>query len=227
MRARFYKLAFLLPAVLLLTGCGKSITEYASDFASGASGVISDIVSEASDTVSDIASDVSGTVSDYLEEAANNTPHHYAVETFNEVFELIQAKDCQAIYDMFSEYDKANVDLMPDIEKLVEFMDGEVVEMRHVGASNDYSSVRDGVTVSAGYSATADVRNDKGVLYWVKVGVVTAADDEAKLGLDWIYILDTDAKTAYRNEWRNWYDNDGDKSTEPQIPESMDIGVNY
>lgn len=47
------------------------------------------------------------------------------------------------------------------------------------------------------------------------------------LDLDWIYILDCDAKTAYINKWRNWYDNDGDKSTEPQMPESIDIGVNY
>ncbi|MDE6030567.1 MAG: DUF5104 domain-containing protein, partial [Oscillospiraceae bacterium] len=201
-----------------LTGCGKSITEYASDLASGASGL-----------VSDIASDVSGTVSDYLEEAANNTPQHYTVETFNEVFELIQAKNCQAIYDMFSEYDKANVDLMPDIEKLVEFMDGEVVEMRHVGASNDYSSVRDGVTVSAGYSAHTYVTTDSGVLYWVKVGVITAADDETKLGLDWIYILDSDAFDAYIDECVEWDEmrRNGAKEPEPERPDNIEVGVNY
>lgn len=149
MRTKKYKLILPLPAIFLLTGCDKSVTDHMSDFASGVSGVVSDIASGASDTVSDIASGVSGAVSDYLEEAANNTPQHYAVETFNEVFELVQAKDCQAIYDMFSEYDKANVDLMPDIEKLVEFIDGEVTEIGHIGASNDYSSVIDGVTVRA------------------------------------------------------------------------------
>lgn len=217
MRTRFYKLTFPLLAIFLLTGCGKSITEYASDFASGAS-----------ELVSDIASDVSGTVSDYLEEAANNTPQHYAVETFNEVFELVQAKDCQAIYDMFCEYNKENdIDLMSKIEQLVEFMDGEVTEIGHVGASNDYSTVRDGVTMSAAYTADSIIETNGEIKYWFKVGVVTANADEAKLGLDYIYILNSSAKTAYINELVEWEENDDSKETEPQRPENMEIWVIY
>lgn len=229
MHIKIHKLILPLLAIFLLTGCDKSVTDHMSDFASGVSGVVSDIASGASDTVSDIAAGVSGAVSDYLEEAANNTPQHYAVETFNAVLELVQAKDCQAIFDMFSEYDKANVDLMPDIERLVEFMDGEITEIGHVGASNQYSSVRDGVVVSAAYSATADIKNDKGVLYWVKVGVVTAADDEAKLGLDWIYILDCDAFDAYIDECVEWDERqrNGNKEPEPERPENIEAGVNY
>ncbi len=216
MHIRFRKFAPLILILLIsfLTSCSKGVMEH-----------ISDAVPALSDTVSDIVAEVSDTVSDYME--SNKNPHSYAVETFNEVFEYVRMKDCQAIFDMFSEYNKEHIDLMPDIEKLVEFMDGEIIEIGHVGASNDYSSVKDGVTLKAGYSATSYVKNDKGVLYWVKVGVVTAADDESKLGLDWIYILDCDAKTKFTKEWRNWYENDGAKSTEPQIPESMDVGVNY
>lgn len=230
MLTKKYKFILPLLAIFLLTGCDKSVTDHMSDFASGVSEVVSDIASGASDTVSDIASGVSGAVSDYLEEAANNTPQHYAVETFNEVFELVQAKDCQAIYDMFSEYVKENdTDLMTKIEQLVEFMDGEVVEMRHVGASNDYSTVKDGKTVSAAYTASTYVTTDNGVLYWVKVGVVTAADDEAKLGLDWIYILDCDAFDAYIDECVEWDERqrNGNKEPEPERPENIEAGVNY
>lgn len=228
MRTKKYKFILPLLAIFLLTGCDKSVTDHMSDFASGVSEVVSDIASGASDTVSDIASGVSGAVSDYLEEAANNTPQHYAVETFNEVFELVQAKDCQAIYDMFSEYVKENdTDLMTKIEQLVKFMDGEVVEIGHVGASNDYSSVRDGVTVSAAYTADSIIETDGGVKYWFKVGVVTADKDETKMGLDWIYILDSSAKTAYINELVDWKENDGSKETEPQRPENMEIWVIY
>lgn len=197
-------------AVLLLTGCGS-------------------VKKNVKNIISDIAENVSEAVSDYNEKNKYNSPHEYAVDTFNAVLELVQAKDSQAIYDMFSEYDKENVDLMPDIEKLVEFMDGKVVEMRHVGASNDYSSVRDGVTVSAGYSATTYVTTEQGTLYWFKVGVVTTADDETKLGLDWIYIIDSDAFDNYIDKCVEWNDRriNGAKEPEPERPDDMEIGVHY
>ena len=163
------------------------------------------------------------------EENGNISPHKYAVNTWNEVFERVQAKDTQGIYDMFSEDAKKYPDLMPEIEKLVEFMDGDVTEIGHVGASNSYSSVRDGVTVSAAYSATSDVETDSGILYWVKVGVITADEDETRLGLDWIYILDCNAKTAYSTEWGNWNERriNGAKEPEPERPEDMEVGVHY
>ena len=118
---------------------------------------------------------------------------------------------------------------MPQIEKLVEFMEGEIIEIGHVGASNAYSSVRDGVTVSSAYTATADVRNDKGVLYWVKVDVITADNDETKLGLDWIYILDCKAFDSYVKECDAWNERriNGAKEPEPERPDDMEAGVNY
>ena len=178
--------------------------------------------------VTGLVSGVMSAVESHDEENGNISPHKYAVNTFNEVLELVQAKDCQAIYDMFSEDAKNYADLMPEIEKLVEFMDGEVVEMRHVGASSDYASVRDGETVSAAYSANTYVTTDSGILYWFKVGVITADEDETKLGLDWIYILDCNRKSEHTNEWVKWREtNFDDKKAEPQIPEDMSIGVHY
>ena len=180
------------------------------------------------DIISNIADNASEAVSDYNEKNKYKNPHEYAVDTFNEVLELVQAKDSQAIYDMFSEYNKSNFEMMPDIEKLVNFLDGEIVEMRHVGASSDYSSVRDGVTVSAGYSANTVVTTEKGTLYWFKVGVVTAADDETKLGLDWIYILNSTLSSTHTDAWVEWRKNHfDDKEAEPPIPDNMEIGVHY
>ncbi len=192
-------------AVFLLTGCGN-----------------------VKNIISNIANTASEAVSDYNEKNKYKNPHEYAVDTFNEVLELVQAKDSQAIYDMFSEYNKSNFEMMPDIEILVNFLDGEIVEMRHVGASNDYSSVRDGVTVSAGYSATTYVTTENGTLYWFKVGVVTAADDETKLGLDWIYILNSTLSSTHTDAWVEWRKNHfDDKEAEPPIPDNMEIGVHY
>lgn len=102
-------------ALMLLTGCNGSIGDY-----------VSDLISNASDFVSE-----------QIEENIPLTPHEYTVNTFNEVFELVQEKDTQAIFDMFSDYVRENVDIMPDIENLVEFMSGEITEIRHIGASND------------------------------------------------------------------------------------------
>ena len=67
------------------------------------------------------------------------------------------------------------------------------------------------------------------MLYWFKVGVVTTADDETKLGLDWIYILDCDVQTEYSTEWGNWNDRriNGAKEPEPERPEDMEVGVHY
>lgn len=79
MHIRIHKLISLILSISLLTGCEKSVTDYVSEFKSNAS-----------DLVSDMGSEASNTVSDYLEEAANNTLQHYAVETFNKVFELLQ-----------------------------------------------------------------------------------------------------------------------------------------
>lgn len=179
---------------------------------------------------------IKGVVSDVKEQAvgaAQETigkkyygPHDYAVDVFNEVLELVKAKNSQAIFDLFCEYDRENEELMPDIEKLVDFMDGEIVEMRQVGASSDYSTVKDGVTEIAAYSASTFVTTENGTLYWFRVGVVTSANDETKLGLDWIYILDCDTKTAYRDEWRDWYDNKRTELPEPQKP-IFEVGVNY
>ena len=198
----------------LLTGCNKSIADYVSDLISNGF----DFVSEAADSVSE-----------HIEENTSITPHKYAVNTFDEVFELVQEKDTQAIFDMFSGYDKENIDLMPEIEKLVEFIIGEVIEIRHVVASNLYSSVKDGVTVRAAYTATSFVKTDSEVTYWVKVRVVTADDDEKKLGFDSIYILNCDVKTSYVDECVKWNERriNGAKEDEPQQPEDMEIGVNY
>lgn len=218
LRIEIHKVVPLILAISLLTGCRDSASEQFSDF-----------VSNASDLLSEAASEVSGAVSDYLEEAANNTPQHYAVETFNKVFELLQEKDCQAIFDMFSEYDKENIDLMPEIEKLVEFMDGEVTEIGHVTASNLYSSIVDGKAIEAAYTADSIIKTDNGTTYWIKVRVITASDINIKLGLDSIYILNCDVKSAYSKEWGEWNQRriDGFKEDEPQKPENFSAKVNY
>lgn len=201
-------------ALTLLTGCNKNIADYVSYLISNGP----DFVSEAADSVSE-----------HIEENTSITPHKYAVNTFNEVFELIQEKDTQAIFDMFSEYARENADIMPDIEKLVEFIDGEVTEMRRVGASNDYMSVRDGKTICASYSATAYIKTNTGMAYWFDVGVITANDNETKLGLDWIYVLDSNAFDAYTKECGEWKERviNGVEEDKPQRPEDMEVGVNY
>ncbi len=193
-------------AVLLLTGCKN----------------IKNIFSETAERVY-------SAVEEYSNNDGYQSPHEYAVATFNEVLALVQAKDSQAIFELFSEYNRNNIELMPDIEKLVIFLDGEIVKTRHIGASSDYSSVRDGVTLSAGYSATTYVTTENGTLYWFKVGVITTDEDETKLGLDWIYILDCDAKTEYSTEWGNWNERriNGAKEPEPERPEDMEVGVHY
>lgn len=155
------------------------------------------------------------------------SPHKYAVQTFNEVLELVEAKNSQAIFDMFSEYDRENVDLMSEIEKLVNFLDGKIVEMRHVGASSDYCSVRDGVTVSAAYTADTFVTTDKGTVYWFRVGVITTDEDETKLGLYYIYILNCTLSDEHTNAWVEWNNRriNGAKEEEPPIPDNMKIRV--
>lgn len=207
---KILKLVCPILALSLLTGCSSI-----KDLASNAIGKVKEAASE--------------TASANYEANPYKYPLEYAVNTFNEVLELVEAKDSGAIFDMFSEYDKTNFDMMPDIEILVNFLDGKVVEMRHVGASGDYSSVRDGVTVSAGYSANTYVTTDKGTLYWFKVGVVTTADDETKLGLDWIYIINSDAFDAYIEECVKWDEQreKGSKDPEPERPEDMEVGVHY
>ena len=215
MHINSFKLAFLILTLSLLTGCSEYVMDYVSDFMSNAS---------------DYVSEVTDSAPEYIEENPTITPHEYAVNTFNEVFELVQKKDTQAIFDMFSEYARENVDIMPDIEKLVEFMDVEITEIGHVGASNDYMSVRDGETIRAAYSATADIETADGITYWFKVGVITADDDEAKLGLDWIYVLNCDTFDAYVKECGEWKEriiNDGIEEDKPQRPEDMEVGVNY
>lgn len=177
--------------------------------------------------VTKVAEKIGNAAEERNEKNGKISPTKYAVQTFNEVLELVEAKDSQAIFDMFSEYNRENIDLMPEIEKLVNFLDGKIVEMRHVGASSDYCSVRDGVTVSSCYSADTYVTTDRGTLYWFRVGVITADEDETKLGLDWIYVLDSNAKTAFRDEWRYWYDNNRNQSPEPQRPDDLEVGVNY
>ena len=203
---------FFLPLLILflLTGCSINISDLLSN--------ASDFVSEAADSISEQA-----------EENSVLAPHKYAVKTFNEVYDFVQKKDTQAIFDMFSEYAKDNVDIMPDIEKLVEFMDVEITEIGHVGASNDYMSVRDGETIRAAYSASAYIKTEDGTTYWFKVGVITADDDESKLGLDWIYVLDCNAFEAHTDEWGEWNERriNGAKEDEPQRPEDMEVGVNY
>lgn len=152
----------------------------------------------------------------------------YTVNMWHKVRHCVEDKETQKLFDMFSEYDKRNVELMPDIEKLVDFLDGEIVETRHVGASSDHASVRDGVTISAGYSASTFVTTDKGTLYWFKVGVVTAADDESKLGLDWIHILNSTLQSEHSDAWAEWWENNfDDKEAEPQRPDNIEVGVHY
>lgn len=180
------------------------------------------------DILSDTIKNASDAIEEYSEKNKHQSPHEYAVSTFNEVLDLVQAKDSQALFNMFSEYNRNNVDLMPDIKKLVNFLDGNVVEMRRVGASSDYSSVRDGVTISAGYSATTYVTTEQRTVYWFKVGVVTDADDETKLGLDWIYILNSTLQEIHTDAWAEWWTNHfDDKEAEPKRPDNIEVGVNY
>ena len=208
-----FKLAFLILTLSLLTGCSEYVMDYVSDFMSNASESVSEVTDSAPED---------------SEENPTITPHEYAVNTFNEVFELVQKKDTQAIFDMFSEYARENVDIMPDIEKLVEFIDGEVTEMRHVGASNDYMSVRDGVTVRAAYTASTYITTDNETLYWVKVGVITEDEDETKLGLYYIYVLNSTLSQEHTDAWVEWRTNHFDeKEKEPPIPENMEIQVSY
>ena len=195
----------ILAVIFLITGCGN----------------IKNILSDVKEQVFNTSEETSG--------KKYRGPHDYAVDVFNEVLEFVKAKDSQAIFDLFCEYDRENEELMPDIEKLVNFMDGEIVEMRQVGASSDHGIVQDGVTVSASYSASTFVTTETGSVYWFRVGVVTSANDETKLGLDWIYILDCHAKTAYTTEWGNWNERriNGAKEPEPVRPDNIEVGVNY
>lgn len=199
---------------MLITGCSTNVSDNISDLLSN---------------ISKFVLETEKKTSDYVEEGGIFASQEYALETFDKVLEFTQKKDTQAIYDMFSEYAKENVDIMPDIEKLVEFMKGEIAEIGYTSASNDYKSVRDGVITRAGYSATADIKIADGITYWFKVGVITADDDETKLGLDWIYVLDCNAFEAYTNEWGEWNERriNGAKEDEPQRPEDMEVGVNY
>lgn len=154
--------------------------------------------------------------------------HGYTVNMWHKVRHCVEDKETQKLFDLFSEYNRNNVELMPDIEKLVDFLDGEIVEIGQVGASSDYSSVRDGVTIKAGYSAKTFVTTDKGTKYWFRVGVVTAADDETKLGLDWIYILNCAVQSEHTNAWVEWRENNfDDKKAEPKVPDNMTATVNY
>lgn len=206
---KFLKILCPVLALLLLTGCG-SIKEKIKDVASG------------------VKDQVTSAVEENTEKNPYQSPHKYAVAIFNEVLEHVEAKDSQAIFNIFSDYAKTNADLMPQIEKLVEFMDGEIVEMRHVGASNDYSSVRDGVTVRAAYTASTFVTTDKETLYWVNVGVITADEDETKLGLYYIEILNSTLSSAHTDAWVEWRTNNfDDKEAEPKIPDNMKVTVNY
>lgn len=212
LRLNNYKLKFLAFTLipLLLTGCSINISDLLSN--------ASDFVSESTDSV--------------LEQAEENgifAPQQYTVDTFKKVFKLVQEKDTQAIFDMFSEYAKENVDIMPDIEKLVEFMNGEITEIGYISASNDYKSVRDGETTSAGYSANSYIKTSNEITYWFKVGTITVDEDETKLGLDWIYILNCDVKNEYVDKRIEWNERriNGAKEDEPQRPEDMEVGVNY
>lgn len=156
------------------------------------------------------------------------SPHKYAVETFNEVLELVQVKDKQAIYDKFNEYAKTNANIMPQIDELVEFVDGEVTKIGHVGASNDYSTVKDGVTERAAYTATADIWTEDSTQYWVKVGVITEDKDETKLGVYYIYILNCTLSSEHTDAWVEWDANPSKiKEEEPPIPDNMSIRVGY
>lgn len=212
LRSNNYKLAILVLMLSLLTGCSEHFSNYVSNLMSN---------------TSDIVLELEETSSDYTEENFEITPQKYAVNTFKEVFELVQAKDSQAIYDMFSEYAKKNADIAPKIEKLVEFMEGEVTEIGYIGAASDYVSVRDGVTVKAAYSATSDVVTDSGVLYWVNIGVITNDEDNTKLGLYYISIMNCNVQNTYVEEHGEWRRNNGAKEDEPQIPENIAVTVNY
>ncbi len=207
-----FKFTSVVLMITLLTGCSTNIPDNLSDLMSNAS----EFVSEAE-----------GVVSNYVEGDGLFAPQEYTLETFDKVLELIQKKDTQAIYDMFSDYIRENVDIMPDIEKLVEFMEGEIAEIGYTSASNDYQSVRDGEVTRAGYSATAYIKTTDGITYWFRVGTVTTDEDETKLGLDWIYILNCNVQNTYVAEHGEWHRNNGAKEDEPQIPENIAATVNY
>ena len=215
MHKNFFKfVAFLALTLSLLTGCSERVSDYIYDLMPNVTGSVSD---------------EEESISKQVEENGVFGPQQYTVDTFKAVFELVQKKDTQAIFDMFSKYARENVDIMPDIEKLVEFMDGEITEIGYIGASNDYKSVNDGETVLAGYSASSYIKTSSEITYWFKVGTITADGDETKLGLDWIYVLDCNAFEAYTDEWGEWNERriNGAKEDEPQRPENMEVGVNY
>ena len=171
---------------------------------------------------------VGNAAENYNEKNGKISPHKYAVETFNEVLEFVQSKDKQAIYDKFNEYARTNADIMPQIEALVEFISGEVTKIGHIGASNDYSTIKDGVTERAAYTATADIWVEDGTQYWVKVGVITEDKDETKLGVYYIYILNSTLSSEHTDAWVEWDANPSKiKEEEPPIPDNMSIRVGY
>ena len=72
------------------------------------------------------------------------------------------------------------------------------------------------------------MKAEQGTLYWFKVGVITTADDEKKLGLDWIYILNSTLQSEHSNAWAEWRTNNfDDKEAEPKRPDNIEVGVHY
>lgn len=90
-------------------------------------------------------------------------------------------------------------------------------------------SVKDGKMINAAYSATAYIKTNTGMAYWFDVDVITADNNETKLGLDWIYVLDSNAFDAYTKECGEWKERriNGVTEDKPQRPEDMEVGVNY
>ncbi|MGN0700712.1 MAG: DUF5104 domain-containing protein, partial [Oscillospiraceae bacterium] len=178
------------------------------------------------ETVSQIVNKESNTNS--VEAEIGYDPWQYAVDKWNEVLDKMEAKDVDGIYDMFSEYDQKNIpDLTAQIEGLVNYLDGEVVSKRHVGASNQYSRVRDGIVKEAAYTAQSYITTSNDTTYWVRIRVITAADDESKIGFSGISLLNSNLQTVYFDLLDEWRENGAKRNDEPDKPEGMRYKINY
>lgn len=152
----------------------------------------------------------------------NTDPEEYAVNMFNKVLGLIEEKDSEAIYDLFSKYDRDNYDLMPEIENAVEFFDSEVSTVSRVSTLNEE-------TVLDGYSASAYITTKNKTEYWLRIRVITTGEKEYMLGLEEICIYNKTVANKYLQEYREWVDRkeEGIDEEPPQEPLNGEATVNY
>lgn len=152
----------------------------------------------------------------------NTDPEEYAVNMFNKVLGLIEEKDSEAIFDLFSKYDRDNYDLMPEIENVVEYFDSEVSKIELLRTLNE-------LTMWDGYSASAYITTKNKTEYLFEIRVTTASEEEYKLGLDEIYIQNLTLLDEYWDEYRDWTErrkNGSDEQPPEGSPDSI-ATVNY